>query len=122
MLPTRPARHRLIFGSCPSARGFATRFLPTLGRPHAVALHFVRCGQLTEGLPPSRSRPCRAHNKKATLVVASLFVFFGAPGAIRTPDPLVRSQVLYPSELRAQNCFKIDILAEREGFEPSVRL
>ena len=27
--------------------------------------------------------------------------FFGAPGAIRTPDPLVRSQVLYPAELRA---------------------
>ena len=25
----------------------------------------------------------------------------GAPGAIRTPDPLVRSQVLYPAELRA---------------------
>ncbi len=26
----------------------------------------------------------------------------GAPGAIRTPDPLVRSQVLYPAELRAR--------------------
>ena len=24
----------------------------------------------------------------------------GAPGAIRTPDPLVRSQILYPTELR----------------------
>ena len=31
----------------------------------------------------------------------SAFSFFGAPGAIRTPDPLVRSQVLYPAELRA---------------------
>ena len=28
-------------------------------------------------------------------------LFNGAPGAIRTPDPLVRSQVLYPTELRA---------------------
>src|SRR5215467_2789332 len=27
---------------------------------------------------------------------------FGAPGEIRTPDPLVRSQVLYPTELRAR--------------------
>ena len=27
----------------------------------------------------------------------------GAPGEIRTPDPLVRSQVLYPAELRAHN-------------------
>jgi hypothetical protein len=30
-----------------------------------------------------------------------LFVF-GAPEEIRTPDPLVRSQVLYPAELRAR--------------------
>ena len=29
-------------------------------------------------------------------------VKYGAPGEIRTPDPLVRSQVLYPAELRAQ--------------------
>ncbi len=28
---------------------------------------------------------------------------YGAPGEIRTPDPLVRSQVLYPTELRARN-------------------
>ena len=27
----------------------------------------------------------------------------GAPGEIRTPDPLVRSQMLYPAELRAQH-------------------
>jgi len=27
----------------------------------------------------------------------------GAPGEIRTPDPLVRSQVLYPAELRAHS-------------------
>ncbi len=26
----------------------------------------------------------------------------GAPGEIRTPDPLVRSQMLYPAELRAR--------------------
>jgi hypothetical protein len=27
----------------------------------------------------------------------------GAPGGIRTPDPLLRRQMLYPAELRAQN-------------------
>jgi hypothetical protein len=27
---------------------------------------------------------------------------FGAPGRIRTSDPLVRSQMLYPAELRAR--------------------
>lgn len=30
-----------------------------------------------------------------------LLLYFGAPGRIRTHDPLVRSQVLYPTELRA---------------------
>ena len=30
-----------------------------------------------------------------------LFIIIGAPGRIRTHDPLVRSQVLYPTELRA---------------------
>jgi Scaffold domain len=28
----------------------------------------------------------------------------GGPGAIRTPDPFVRSEVLYPTELRARVC------------------
>jgi hypothetical protein len=31
----------------------------------------------------------------------SLFTHSGAPGEIRTPDLLIRSQTLYPSELRA---------------------
>ena len=53
-----------LSGSCPSARSFAPRFLPTLGRPHAVALRFVRCDQLTVGLAPTRVRPYRAHVKK----------------------------------------------------------
>ena len=43
---------------------YAPRFLPTLGRPHAVALHFVRCDQLTAGLSPAGMRPCWAHIKK----------------------------------------------------------
>ena len=32
---------------------------------------------------------------------ALIFERAGAPGEIRTPDPLVRSQMLYPAELRA---------------------
>jgi hypothetical protein len=38
--------------------------------------------------------------KKGPAYLLSL-VLYGAPGAIRTPDRLVRSQVLYPAELRA---------------------
>jgi len=34
--------------------------------------------------------------------VLNIFILLvGAPEKIRTPDPLVRSQVLYPAELRA---------------------
>ena len=37
-----------------------------------------------------------------SMLAYSLFVICGAPGRIRTHDPLVRSQVLYPTELRAR--------------------
>ena len=60
----RPARRRLASGFCSSARGFAPRFLPTLGRPRAVAVRFGCDGLLPRGLAPPRSRPCRAHPRK----------------------------------------------------------
>ncbi len=39
----------------------APRFLPTVDRLRAVALHFARCEQLAAGLSPTRMRPCRTH-------------------------------------------------------------
>ena len=42
-------------------------------------------------------------------IFINTFHLIGAPGEIRTPDPLVRSQVLYPTELRA-----------REGAHPTI--
>ena len=39
--------------------------------------------------------------KKADSSMEPAFLYCGAPEEIRTPDPLVRSQVLYPAELRA---------------------
>jgi hypothetical protein len=45
----------------------------------------------------------------------------GAPGEIRTPGLLVRSQALYPTELRARiEQIEGKYMAEREGFEPSM--
>ena len=35
-------------------------------------------------------------------VFAVLYAIYGAPGTIRTCDRLIRSQVLYPAELRAR--------------------
>ncbi len=70
----------------------------------------------------------------ATTTIEARLRESGAPGEIRTPDPLVRSQVLYPTELRAHCEERATIqqqarrakpgwarleLAEREGFEPS---
>src|SRR5579863_6253160 len=40
---------------------YAPRILPTLGRPYAVALHFIRHDQFMAGLAPAGVRPCRAH-------------------------------------------------------------
>src|SRR5690606_10030940 len=64
-LPARPARRRLGSSSCTSARGFAPRFLPTVGRPSAAAVRFDWDGLLSAGLAPARQRPCWAHNAKA---------------------------------------------------------
>jgi hypothetical protein len=47
--------------------------------------------------------------------------FYGAPGEIRTPDLLVRSQALYPTELRVRktkpNLYKLDSARKTSGAE-----
>ena len=54
---------------------YAPRFLPTLGRPHAVALHFVRCDQLTAGLSPAGMRPCWAHKQQGPDIAIGALCF-----------------------------------------------
>jgi hypothetical protein len=50
---------------------------------------------------------------------------FGAPGEIRTPDQLVRSQLLYPAELRARGARSIHMINQsgNDNFdaEPNLR-
>ena len=45
------------------------------------------------------------YNRSSELmrIIRKLLKKSGAPGEIRTPDPLVRSQMLYPAELRARS-------------------
>jgi hypothetical protein len=43
--------------------------------------------------------------------------WFGAPGAIRTPDPQIRSLMLYPAELRAPNKKTIGFANEKPQTE-----
>ena len=49
---------------------------------------------------------------------------FGAPERIRTPGLLIRSQTLYPTELRVHAWCRAgrSVVAEREGFEPSIEV
>ena len=57
---------------------------------------------------PHQARKCR-------VLVFPVFQQSGAPEEIRTPDPQIRSLVLYPAELRAR--FSLGIL----GFEARMR-
>ena len=104
--------HKSFAVSCPLALGgnalypvlvhrltiYAPRFLPTLGLPNAVALHFAHCDQLAGGLAPPGVRSCWAHKKKAPGVSARCFVFtvFGGQYKFRTCDPCSVNAVLYP--------------------------
>jgi hypothetical protein len=45
---------------------------------------------------------------------------YGAPGEIRTPDLLVRSQALYPTELRARKGREYYHTNERAPFQRSM--
>ena len=47
-------------------------------------------------------------SEKNELIFFIIYLYW-TPGEIRTPDPLVRSQVLYPAELRAHMPIKIII-------------
>ena len=63
------------------------RFLPTLGHPYAVALHFAHCDQLAGGLAPPGVRPCWAHTKKPELLSKfGFFLLLGVAVGARTHD------------------------------------
>ena len=65
--------------------------------------------RLKDPMNMSTFRPSRNHrssgaqkDKRAEPWSVQPVIYSGAPGEIRTPYPLVRSQVLYPDELRAR--------------------
>lgn len=99
--------------------------LPTMRRQAQASLRFTRrtrtatCGPAHRTKRRKEGSACRraAHrrnagwpraqtqktgNKKASGMHWLFCLCSGAPGEIRTPDRLVRSQVLYPAELRAR--------------------
>ena len=86
-----------------------------------LALHADRLCEPKVIPVPERARLWhKARNEKG--LDCSNLLNDGAPGAIRTPDPLVRSQVLYPSELRAQsNGFALIQRVPQFGGEGGIR-
>lgn len=80
------------------------------------------CRPVTQGLRlPVEGQKGGTKSKKGREALLRLLLracFIGAPGEIRTPDHLVRSQVLYPAELRALVwlCFlRADYSADHPG-------
>lgn len=69
---------------------YAPRFLPTLGYPRAVALHFVRCDQLTAGLAPAGVRPCWAHIRRQKLI---FYEIKDLSSFEKTLVPLIRTKI-----------------------------
>ena len=57
---------------------------------------------LDAGVPTGNRTPAAAVKGQCSNRYTIGTELCGAPGAIRTPDPLVRSQILYPTELRVQ--------------------
>ena len=114
-----------------------------IGAPGEIARGFAARPPLRYGPPPrcARQRPTRRGRR---VVELGLFVCrefellrrtvgagkgfsdtenYGAPGEIRTPGLLVRSQALYPTELRARiDNNRQQYMAEREGLLAGLRL
>ena len=85
---------------------YAPRFLPTLGRPHAVALHFVRCDQLTAGLSPAGMRPCWAHKQQGPDI---------AIGALCFLEPVKKFPTLTCRSVDLIGCLRSSVLLSHAG-------
>ncbi len=86
--------------------------------PNEVARFFAFPRDTVRNLLPTPTaafRPCDA---------TSLRLRFegGTPGGIRTPDLLVRSQTLYPAELRARNWLNSSTVGNTGGLRPPKHL
>ena len=85
------------------AAGSQAHRLPrTTCTPSSTGSPCTKARQRSEAATPDCCR-WRGGTKKGTDQVPIIYDLIGAPGEIRTPDLLVRSQTLYPTELRARD-------------------
>ncbi len=74
-------------------------------------IFFDRCPALIVRFISHRKRsqthtllvPENTYKTRKTYTIRYMSFMFGVPGGTRTPDPLVRSQILYPAELQIHN-------------------
>ncbi len=71
-----------------------------MGVPRAGPVRFATKSCARTGQAPGWGEKSEEEKQKAR-PKSGFLLETGAPEEIRTPDPLVRSQVLYPAELRA---------------------
>ena len=84
-----------LFGAPGGIRTALSRFhpLPLFFTPSRKSAGIL-LRKIARGFSPSQTK--KTGRRKSGIL------FFGAPGGIRTPDLLIRSQTLYPTELRAR--------------------
>ena len=87
------------FSRLARAPGLSSRTTGNGGSPACGPTAHLRC--LSDRCPVGRSTPGASIEHKKSPVHRPGFFASGAHGEIRTPDRLVRSQVLYPAELHA---------------------
>ena len=93
---------------CLQLHGFR-EIADSLNPPKNWSVSINRISKISGGFIQGSWSACK---KRPALLVdtkqpRAVLYLSGAPGAIRTPDPQIRSLVLYPAELRAQMQFGI---------------
>ena len=74
---------------------------PTTTPREGFDLNRMLCGKRGLAIRPFRGRDRVEMRRRSLRQLADFPRVSGAPGEIRTPDPLLRRQTLYPTELRA---------------------
>ncbi len=85
---------------------------------HLTVEHWCLCARTTR---QSDRQNCRQRTNSAARAIPKRATDLRAPEGIRTPNLLIRSQMLYPLSYGRSAYSVIECPAEARGFEPPVR-
>src|SRR5882672_10022455 len=86
---------------CPGRVDVKIPLFPTTTPREGFDLIRMLCGKRGLAIRPFRGRDRVEMRRRSLRQLTDFSRVSGAPGEIRTPDPLLRRQTLYPTELRA---------------------